>query len=320
MNIENLYIQSFKAKTIESGAMYGQFLIDSLKPGQGLTFGNILRRVLLNDIGGIAITAVRMAGVDDEFSIIPGVREDVLEILLNLKGIVLKNVTDDFSCGRLKIKGPAVVTANSIQLPENLQIVNSNQYIGTISDSNILEIEFQFEYGTGYRLAGKTFDNKYDDYLELDAIFQPIQKVNFRVEEEYNEKYTNINPNDRIERLFIDIWTNGSISPEKAIISASDFIIKTFNSLVKNEIIVKSEITPKTKKKTPKINPYIDIAIEELEFSVRVYNCLKRAKIYTVGELLTYSPEKLKQLRNFGQKSADEVCTILKNKFGIVYS
>jgi len=149
MNIENLYIQSFKAKTIESGAMYGQFLIDSLKPGQGLTFGNILRRVLLNDIGGIAITAVRMAGVDDEFSIIPGVREDVLEILLNLKGIVLKNVTDDFSCGRLKIKGPAVVTANSIQLPENLQVVNSNHYIGTISDSNILEIEFQFEYGTG---------------------------------------------------------------------------------------------------------------------------------------------------------------------------
>ena len=120
-----------------------------MQPGQGITVGNLLRRVLLSDLGGTTITAVRIAGVRDEFSIIPGVREDILEILLNLKGIVFKNRTTDISFGRLKIKGPAVITADSIQLPSNLEIVNPNHYIATISTSNVLEIEFKFEYGTG---------------------------------------------------------------------------------------------------------------------------------------------------------------------------
>jgi DNA-directed RNA polymerase subunit alpha len=151
-------------------------LINSLQPGQGITIGNQLRRVLLGDLGGIAISAVRIAGVTHEFSTIPGVREDILEILLNLKGIVVKKTKQDIEFGRLKVQGPSVITADLIQLPSNLEIVNPNHYIATISTSNILEIEFKFEYGTGYRLAAQTFLDEADNYLQLDTIFMPVQK------------------------------------------------------------------------------------------------------------------------------------------------
>ena len=309
--MNNLYIKCLKSEKIESGSMFRQFLINSLLPGQGITVGNLLRRVLLSDLGGITITAVRIAGVRDEFSIIPGVREDILEILLNLKGIVFKSTTTDLSFGRLKIKGPAVISANSIQLPSNLEIVNPNHYIATISTSNILEIEFKFEHGTGYKLAGQTFCDKSEDFLQIDAIFMPIQKVDFKIENVYD------NSNCITERLFLDIWTNGSISPEEALSSVSKFIIELFNSIMENKFTQDIDKLENNTNLTP-INPHINIAIEELQLSVRAYNCLKRAQINTIGDLLEYSPEKLQELKNFGRKSADEVFTTLKNKLGIV--
>jgi DNA-directed RNA polymerase subunit alpha len=311
MTLNNLYLKCLKSEKIESGAMYGQFVINSLRPGQGITIGNLLRRVLLNDLGGTTITAVRIAGIRDEFSIIPGVREDILEILLNLKGIVFKSTNTDLSFGRLKVKGPAIITADSIQLPSNIEIVNPNHYIATISTSNVVEIEFKFEYGTGYKLAGQTFCDKSEDFLQIDAIFMPIQKVDFKIENVYD------NSNSITERLFLDIWTNGSISPEDAISSVSKFIIELFNSIMENKFIQDVDKLEKTANLTP-INPHINIAIEELQLSVRAYNCLKRAQINTIGDLLEYSPEKLQELKNFGRKSADEVFTTLKNKLGIV--
>jgi DNA-directed RNA polymerase subunit alpha len=291
--------------------MYGQFLINSLRSGQGITVGNLLRRVLLSDLGGTTITAVRIAGVRDEFSILPGVREDILEILLNLKGIVFKNTSTDVSFGRLKIKGPAVLTANSIQLPPNIEIVNPNHYIATISTSNFVEIEFKFEQGTGYKLAGQTFCEKSEDFLQIDAIFMPIQKIDFKIENVYD------NSNNITERLFLDVWTNGSISPEEAVSEASKFIIELFSSIMENKFTQEIEKLEKNTNITP-INPHINIAIEELQLSVRAYNCLKRAQINTIGDLLEYSPVKHKELKNFGRKSADEVFTTLKNKLGIV--
>ena len=309
--MNNLYIKCLKSEKNESGCMYGQFVINSLRPGQGITVGNLLRRVLLSDLGGTTITALRIAGVRDEFSIIPGVREDILEILLNLKGIVFKNKNTDISFGRLKVKGPAVITANSIQLPSNLEIINPNHYIATISTSNILEIEFKFEHGTGYKLAGQTFCEKSEDFLQIDAIFMPIQKVDFKIENVYD------NTNYITERLLIDIWTNGSITPEEAISSASEFIIELFNSLLQNKFTQDPNDLEKTSPIVP-INPHTNIAIEELQLSVRAYNCLKRAQINTIGDLLEYSPEKLQELKNFGRKSADEVFATLKNKLGIV--
>ena len=311
MTISNLYIKCLKSEKIESGARYGQFLINSLRPGQGITVGNLLRRVLLSDLGGTTITAVRIAGVRDEFSIIPGVREDVLEILLNLKGIVFQTKSTDVQFGRLKVKGPAVITADSIHSPSDLKIVNPNHYIATISTPSVLEIEFKFEYGTGYKLAGQTFCDKSEDFLQMDAIFMPIQKVDFKIENVYD------NTNYITERLLIDIWTNGSISPEEAISSASEFIIELFNSLLQNKFTQDPNDLEKTSPIVP-INPHKNIAIEELQLSVRAYNCLKRAQINTIGDLLEYSPEKLQELKNFGRKSADEVFATLKNKLGIV--
>ena len=309
--MNNFYIKCLKSEKVNSGTMYGQFLINSLRPGQGITIGNLLRRVLLSDLGGTTITGVRIAGVKDEFSTIPGVREDILEILLNLKGIVLKNQSIDKQFGHLKIKGPSVVTASSIQLSSDLEVVNPNHYIATISTSNLLEIELQFEYGTGYRLADQTFSKTSQDFLQIDAIFMPVQKVDFKIENVYD------NSNFLTERLFIDVWTNGSISPEDAISSASQFIIDFFGSLMENQLIEEATDLESENITTPK-NPHTNIAIEELHLSVRAYNCLKRAQINTIGDLLEYSPEKLQELKNFGRKSADEVFTTLKNKLGIV--
>jgi DNA-directed RNA polymerase subunit alpha len=309
--MNNISIKCLKSENIESGANYGQFLIGSLRPGQGITVGNQLRRVLLGDLGGTVISAVRIAGVRHEFSTIPGVREDILEILLNLKGIVLKSKTTDLQFGRLKVQGPTVVTADLIKLPTNFKVINPNHYIATISTSNILEIEFKFEYGTGYKLASQSFSDEGENYLQLDTIFMPVQKVDFKIENVYD------NNNNITERLFIDIWTNGSISANDAIKSAAQIIIDLFTSLIENKDTNKKNESA-IKASSISIEPYINIAIEELQLSVRAYNCLKKAQINTVGDLLQYSPEKLQELKNFGRKSADEVFSTLKNKLGII--
>jgi DNA-directed RNA polymerase subunit alpha len=309
--MNNISIKCLKSEQIESGACHGQFLINPLKTGQGITFGNQLRRVLLGDLGGVAISAVRIAGITHEFSIIPGVREDILEILLNLKGIVLKTKTKETKFGRLKIQGPSVITADLIQLPSDLEIVNPNHYIATLSTPNILEIEFKFEYGTGYRLASQVFSDQDENYLQLDTIFMPVQKVDFKIENVYETS------NDISERLILDIWTNGSITPKDALESAAQIIIDLFKVLLINKKT--NDVHPfNPKSQLASIEPYTNIAIEELQLSVRAYNCLKKAQINTVGDILQYSPEKLQELKNFGRKSADEVFSTLKNKLGII--
>mgnify|MGYP001791434713 CR=1 FL=1 len=310
--INNISIKCLKSEKIESGACYEQFLIHNLKPGQGITIGNQFRRILLNEIGGVAITAVRIAGVRHEFSTIPGVREDILEILLNLKGIVVRSNLKSSQFGRLKIQGPTVVTADLIQLPSGLELINTNHYIMTISTSSVIEIEFKFDYGTGYRLADQTLLTEDDYYLQLDTIFMPVQKVDFKIENIYDTE------NNIQERLFLDVWTNGSLLPHEALRIAAQITINLFTSLIENKDTGKdNKLKPKTESLLT-IEPYINIAIEELQLSVRAYNCLKKAQINTVGDLLQYSPEKLQELKNFGRKSAEEVFSILKNKLGII--
>jgi DNA-directed RNA polymerase subunit alpha len=309
--MNTLYFKPLKSEKLQSGVCYGQFLINELQPGQGITIGNHLRRVLLGDLGGTAISAVRIVGIRHEFATIPGVREDILEILLNLKGIVIKSNTTDTKFGRLKVQGPLVVTADLIDLPNGLEIVNSNHYIATISTSINLEIEFKIEYGTGYKLASQMFTDEDKNFLQIDSIFMPVQKVNFKIENVYD------NDNSITERLFIEIWTNGSIKPVDALKKACQIIINLFTSLIetKNSLEI---IEPKINNGSLSIEPYTNIAIEELQLSVRAYNCLKKAKINTVGDLLQYSPEQLQELKNFGRKSADEVFSTLKNKLNII--
>ena len=305
------YIKCLKSEKAESGILYGQFLINSLRVGQGITIGNLLRRVLLNDLGGVSVTAIRIPGIKDEFSIITGVREDILEILLNLKGVVFRSKKQDCKYGRLKVQGPAVITADLIDLPSDLEVVNPNHYIATVTSNNFLEIELKIEYGTGYKLAGQIFQDRLNDFLQIDAVFMPVQKVDFKIENVYE------NCNFITERLLIDVWTNGSMTPKDAIWEASKFICTFFNSIIENKLAESVDESNNNILSTSK-DPYKNIAIEELQLSVRAYNCLKRAQINTIGDLLNYSPEKLQKLKNFGRKSADEVFMKLKNKLGIV--
>jgi len=307
----NFYFKPLKSEKLQSGVCYGQFLINDLQPGQGITIGNHLRRVLLGDLEGTAISAVRIVGIRHEFATIPGVREDILEILLNLKGIVIKSNTKDIKFGRLKVQGPLVVTADLISLPTGLEIVNKNHYIASISSSINLEIEFKIEHGTGYKLASQMFVDEDKSFLQIDSIFMPVQKVNFKIENVYD------NENSITERLFIEIWTNGSIKPIDALKKACQIIINLFTSLIetKNSHEI---VEPKINNTSLTMEPYTNIAIEELQLSVRAYNCLKKAKINTVGDLLQYSPEQLQELKNFGRKSADEVFSTLKNKLNII--
>jgi DNA-directed RNA polymerase subunit alpha len=307
----NFYFKPLKSEKLQSGVCYGQFLINDLQPGQGITIGNHLRRVLLGDLEGAAISAVRIVGIRHEFATIPGVREDILEILLNLKGIVIKSNIRDIKFGRLKVQGPLVVTADLISLPTGLEIINKNHYIATISSSINLEIEFKIEHGTGYKLASQMFVDEDKSFLQIDSIFMPVQKVNFKIENVYD------NENSITERLFIEIWTNGSIKPIEALKKACQIIINLFTSLIETKN-THEILETKLNNNSLAIEPYTNIAIEELQLSVRAYNCLKKAKINTVGDLLQYSPEQLQELKNFGRKSADEVFSTLKNKLNII--
>lgn len=284
---------------------YDKFLIEPLDQGQGITVGNALRRVLLSDLEGTSIVSVRIAGVNHEFSTISGIREDVLEILLNLKEITFKSNAIEPLIGRLRVQGPAIVTAESFELPSEIALIDPKQYIATICGNNVLEMEFRIQKGRGYRLVEKGLDETSMDFLQIDSIFMPVKKVNYSVED---VRYTQ----DLIqERLLIEIWTNGSITPKEAISQSATIIMDLFAPL--KTISFKSEDNVKSQEES-KIN---QILIEELQLSVRAYNCLKRAQIHSVADLLDYSQEDLLEIKNFGQKSAEEVIDALKKRLGI---
>jgi DNA-directed RNA polymerase subunit alpha len=300
-------IKFCKSQIDDSGNLTGQFRINNLKVGQGITIGNILRRVLLKDLIGTAVTQIKISSVKHEFSNLEGIREDILEIILNLKKVIIKNKNNQPGSGTLKIFGPAIVTASAIKISDNLEIINPNHYIATISDRSLLDLEIDFECGTGYKLADNTKNNSNNGKINIDAIFMPIQKVNYRVEY-ISETMT--------ESLIMDVTTNNTITPQEALSEGLKSIIHFFSDLLNNEI--SSDLT--SIKLTDQIvsnEINVNIPIEDLEFSVRTYNCLKRAQINTLAELLKYSPKDLKKIRNFGQKSIDEVLGNLKNKFQI---
>lgn len=284
---------------------YAKFMIESLNHGQGITVANALRRTLLTDLKGTAIVAVRIAGIDHEFSTIPGVREDVLEILLNLKQIVLKSKSIEAQIGKVKIQGPGIVTAGSFELSSAVQVIDPSQYIATICNSTIFEIEFRIEQGQGYRIVEKGVDNISIDFLQIDAIFMPIKKVNYEVEE------IRYDTNTIKDKVFLEVWTNGSLSPDKAISQGAEILTQLFDPLRHLDF---ESINNHTQKEDKKMN---QVPIEELQLSVRAYNCLKRAQIHSIADLLEYSQEELLEIRNFGQKSADEVIEALQNSLGI---
>jgi len=306
-------IKCIKSEKTDLGVTYGQFLIDSLKPGQGLTISTLLRRILLGDLTGAAITEVNIEGATHEFAILDGIREDILEILLNLKGIIIKSSDNTTKFGTLNIQGPAIITANCIKLEEGVEIRNPNHYIASISKNSDLKIQFKIEHGSGYKLANHKITEKVSDFLKIDAIFMPVTKVDVKIEKNFADL------NSKEENIVLDIWTNGSITPHEALYQASEKVLEIFNQFKSNKIkdII---ILPENEIKEVKKEVHTNISIEELQLSARAYNCLKRIKIDSVSDLLQYSPEKLLKIRNFGQKSADEVLLALKAKLGITFN
>lgn len=298
-------IECTESVTEGTSRQYGCFALDPLQPGQGITIGNSLRRTLLSNLKGTAIVAVRIAGVNHEFSTITGVREDVLEILLNLKEIVLTSVTDEAQIGRLRVQGPAVVTAGLLELPPEIQIIDGRQYIATICNNTIFEMEFRIEQGYGYKLADNYSKEKSIDFLQIDAVFMPVKKINYRVQEK------RINSKLIQEKLILEVWTNGSISPQQAISEGSRALVKLLHPLTNISFSQVQQIEDASS------NGINQVLIEELQLSVRAYNCLKRAKIHSISDLLDYSQEELLEIKNFGQKSAEEVIEALRNRLGI---
>jgi len=298
-------IECIESKTEGTSKQYGRFIIDPLQPGQGITVGNSLRRTLLSDIKGTAITAVRIAGVNHEFSTITGVREDVLEILLNLKEIVLKSKTNESQIGRLRVQGPAVITAGLLDLPPEIEVVDNRQYIATICNNTIFEMEFRIEQGYGYKLVDNYSHEQSIDFLQIDAVFMPVKKFNYTIQEK------RINSQLIQEKLILDLWTNGSLSPQQAISEGSKILTNLFHPLTNINFKPAQKID---ENKNSTIN---QVLIEELKLSVRAYNCLKRAQIHSISDLLDYSQEELLEIKNFGQKSAEEVIEALKNRLGI---
>lgn len=300
-------IECVESKTQKNQSQYSKFVLEPLDRGQGTTVGNALRRVMLSNLEGAAVTAIRVAGVNHEFATIPGVREDVLEIMLNMKEIILKSYSDQTQIGRLLAIGPATVTAAQFDVPSEIEVIDPNQYVATLAEGAKLEMEFRVERGAGYRAIERSKDDSSSlDFLQIDSVFMPVTKVNYGVED--------IRPDGSAvkDRLTLEIWTNGSINPKEALSEASEIIADLFNPL--RDL---NELETSQADYQDEINPESQIPIEELQLSVRAYNCLKRAQINSVADLLDYSQEDLLEIKNFGQKSAEEVIEALQKRLGI---
>nr|UAD87260.1 RNA polymerase subunit alpha [Gracilaria pacifica] len=298
-------IECIESKIESNRQHYGRFVLEPLNKGQGITLGNSLRRTILSDLQGAAIVAVRIAGINHEFSTITGVREDVLEILLNLKEVVLKSYSDSPQIGRIRVQGPAIITTGLFELPPEIHIIDPQQYIATICNNTIFEMEFRVEKGSGYKLVNKGFDKKSIDFLQIDAVFMPATKFNYIIEEK------KISPTTIQEKLSLEVWTNGSLSPQEAISQGAQVLTNLFYPLTNLNFTNVDKIEDEYEEEVNQV------LIEELQLSVRAYNCLKRAQIHSISDLLDYSQGELLEIKNFGQKSAEEVIEALQNKLGI---
>ncbi|HEY7282120.1 MAG TPA: DNA-directed RNA polymerase subunit alpha [Actinomycetota bacterium] len=277
-----------------------KFIIEPLEPGFGYTLGNSLRRTLLSSIPGAAISSVRIEGVLHEFSSIPKVTEDVTDVILNLKELVLRSELEEPATVYLKAKGPGDVTAGDISPPAGVEILNSDLHIATLGKGATLEMEMVVERGVGYRPAEK--NKKPRDpigVIPVDSIFSPVRRVSYSVENTRVEQMT-----DR-DRLILDVETDGSITAREAVASAGSTLLELVNLF--HELAESQGLAIGPAEDESQLSGELATTIEELNLSVRSYNCLKREGINTVGDLVQRSEQELMDIRNFGQKSIDEV-------------
>jgi DNA-directed RNA polymerase subunit alpha len=276
-----------------------KFTIEPLEPGFGYTLGNSLRRTLLSSIPGAAITQVKIDGVLHEFSTVEGVAEDVTEIVLNLKGLVLRSESEEANTIYMRVSGRTEVTAKDIELPAGVEILNGDHHIATLNGNATLSMELRVEQGRGY-VAAATAPKEAIGTIPIDAIFSPVKRVTYEVEPTRVEQMTNY------DRLILDVETDGSIEPSEALSSAGSTLVELFQLFAgvgegSGGLVLGPEQTEDEQ------TGVLAKPIEDMDLTVRSYNCLKREGVTTVGELVQKAEEDLLEIRNFGQKSIDEV-------------
>ncbi len=284
---------------------YGKFVCEPLERGYGTTLGNSLRRILLSSLPGAAITSIRIDGVLHEFSTIPGVRDDVTNIILNLKSLCFKMLSDEPKVLRIDVEGKREVTAADIIPDADIEILNPELHIATLNKEGSLHMEMTVERGRGYVSADK---NKKPDHvigiIPIDSIFSPVLRVNYTVSD------TRVGNATDYDKLVLEIWTDGSIRPEEAVSKAASILIshlKLFQNmagLTEEEEMEDGAFTEAEENDTAKV---MEMTIEDLDLSVRSYNCLKRANINTVANLTAKTEEEMMKVRNLGRKSLEEV-------------
>ncbi|WKZ82185.1 MAG: DNA-directed RNA polymerase subunit alpha [Acidimicrobiia bacterium] len=276
-----------------------RFIVEPLEPGFGYTLGNTLRRTLLSRIPGAAITSVRIEGVQHEFSTVPGIVEDVVDIILNLKGVVLRVEVDGPQTLYLSARGKGDVTAGDIKAPAGVEVVNPDLHIASLSSSGKLEIEMSCERGVGYRSADRNKRGEGIGVIPIDSIFSPVRKVAYTVESTQVGQMTNF------DKLVLDVYTDGAVSPNEALSSAGKTLGELLGLFADFGEGIGLELGDVIT--TESASPDLDLPIEALDLSERPRNCLRRAQIQTVGELVLKSEEDLLNITNFGQKSLEEV-------------
>ncbi|MBR6667398.1 MAG: DNA-directed RNA polymerase subunit alpha [Clostridia bacterium] len=297
-------IEKAKVECVEVGdnGKYGKFVVEPLERGFGHTLGNSLRRVLLSSLPGAAVSSVHIEGVQHEFSTIPGVTEDVTEIILNLKGLAVKMYGEGPKSVIVDKIGPGELTAADIKVDEEIEIINPEMHIATLNEDAHLQMTLRLERGRGYVSADK---NKARDItmpigvIAMDSIFTPIHKVNYTVEDK------RVGQSNDYDRLTLEVWTNGTLKPEEAVSGAASILTEHLASFVRltDTVLPVSMVQPEEDNK----GKVLEMTIEELELSVRAYNCLKRAGINSVAELVQRNQEDMMKVRNLGRKSLEEV-------------
>jgi len=302
----------YKVKEYIKDSHYGKFELEPLERGFGTTLGNALRRVMLSSLPGDAITSVKIDGVAHEFQKIDGVVEDVTAIVLNLKSIVIKNhAKDENKIIRLTKNTPGVVTAGDIEKDADIEILNPDQVIATLVEGGSLNMEMTIGSGRGYVVADDNKKLLQNDKtkigaIAIDSLYSPVERINYEVET------ARVGQNNNFDKLILEVWTNGSISPEEALALAARILIEHFEILTSLNAIADETGLMISKSEDPSVK-ILETSIDDLDFSVRAYNCLKRANILTLKDLVDKSENEMMKIRNLGKKSLKEVMDKVKD-------
>ncbi len=291
---------------------YGEFTIQPLERGFGITLGNALRRVLLSSIQGAAITSIKIDGVLHEFSTIPGIKEDVTDVILNLKGVRFKLGAADTKIVRFNVTNAGVITAGDIITDGTIEVLNTDHYIATLSGGGSFKAEMVVKMGKGYTAAKKELEpDQPEGTINIDAIYSPIKKVNYVV------SHARVGQITDYDKLVMEVWTDGSLNPGDAMAYAAKILKQQLDVFINFEE-VEEEILPEKEDEKGNVNEILTRSVEDLELSVRSANCLKNAGINTIGELVQKTEADMLKTKNFGRKSLSEIKDIL-NEYGLVF-